>query len=207
MQNIYSCTFPNVGFMGAELNDDEFAPILAEVNEMENNFGDAKPMNDSLVGHIRHQYLMVKSHDLIEQISIEMAMRYQQVFQSCKLPPNTDLRMEGAWVNFQQKHEFNPLHNHSGDFSFVIYVKIPYLIEDEKKYTSTVPAQLQIPGSFIFHYTDALGQISPWTLPTDKTYEKRIIIFPARMMHVVHPFYSSDDFRVSVSGNLKVVPK
>jgi hypothetical protein len=31
-----------------------------------------------------------------------------------------------------------------------------------------------------------------------------MILFPAKMMHTVYPFYSSDDFRISISGNLRV---
>ena len=37
-----------------------------------------------------------------------------------------------------------------------------------------------------------------------KTYEKKLIVFPARMNHGVMPFYSSDGYRISVSGNLEV---
>ena len=33
--------------------------------------------------------------------------------------------LSAFWVNFQKENEFNPFHNHSGVFSFVIWVKIP----------------------------------------------------------------------------------
>jgi hypothetical protein len=204
MNNIYSCNFPNIGFMGCNLSDDEFLPILEEVLEIQKNFSQATPMNDKLIGHIEHEYLMTKTHSLIERLAMEMSSRYQIAYQSFKLPEKYKLSMDGAWVNFQKKHEFNPLHNHSGDFSFVIYVKIPYTIEEETKYTAKVPAHFQVPGSFLFHYTDALGQIAPWCIPTDQSYERRMILFPAKMMHTVYPFYSSDDFRISISGNLRV---
>jgi len=204
MENIFSCNFPNIGFMGCDLTDAEFAPILAESLEIEQNFEQATPMNKLLVGHIGHQYAMIKTHSHIENIVLSMAHRYQNVYSSFKFPPNTALELAGAWINFQKKYEFNPLHNHSGDFSFVIYVRIPYTMEEEKKFTPTVPDPYQVPGSFLFHYTDSLGSIAPWCIPTDKTYEKKMILFPAKMMHVVHPFYSSDDYRISVSGNLKL---
>lgn len=202
MENIFSCNFPNVGFMGCDLTDEEFAPILEEALEIEQNFAQAESMNKSLVGHIKHQYAMSKTHSHIENILVPMTNRYQNVYPAFKFPPNTSIELAGAWINFQKKYEFNPLHNHSGDFSFVIYVKIPYTMEEEKKVTHTVPDPYQVPGSFLFHYTDALGSIAPWCIPTDKTYERKMILFPAKMMHVVHPFYSSDEYRISVSGNL-----
>lgn len=204
MNNIYHCNFPNVGFMGCDLSDDEFSPILEEALEIQKNFSQAQPMNDKLIGHIKHEYLIKKTHVLIETLAIQMSSRYQIVYPSFKIPEKSKLSMDGAWINFQKKHEFNPLHNHSGDFSFVIYVKIPYTIEEEKKYTSHVPEHFQVPGSFLFHYTDALGQIAPWCIPTDQSYERRMILFPAKMMHTVYPFYSSDDYRISISGNLRV---
>lgn len=204
MENIFSCNFPNIGFMGCNLTDEEFTPILEEALEIEQNFDQAKSMSNSLVGHINHQYAMIKTHKHIESVVLPMIHRYQNVYQSFKIPANTSIELSGAWVNFQKKHEFNPLHNHSGDFSFVIYVKIPYTIEEEKKFTHTVPDPFQVPGSFLFHYIDALGSITPWCVPTDKTYERKMLVFPAKMMHVVHPFYSSDEYRISVSGNLEV---
>ena len=39
----------------------------------------------------------------------------------------------------------------------------------------------------------------------DHTYEGTILIFPAWLQHMVTPFYTSDDYRISVSGNLTLV--
>jgi hypothetical protein len=40
-------------------------------------------------------------------------------------------------------------------------------------------------------------------LPVDKTWENVIVLFPAGLTHSVSPFYSSDDYRISVAGNIK----
>ena len=34
-------------------------------------------------------------------------------------------KLEKLWVNYQKQHEFVPPHNHSGPFSFVVFMKIP----------------------------------------------------------------------------------
>ena len=31
------------------------------------------------------------------------------------------LRLESIWINFQNKHDFNPPHNHTGLLSFIIF--------------------------------------------------------------------------------------
>ena len=41
------------------------------------------------------------------------------------LTENAPYCLETFWVNFQKENEFNPLHIHSGVFSFVIWVTIP----------------------------------------------------------------------------------
>jgi hypothetical protein len=112
--------------------------------------------------------------------------------------------LDVPWINFQRKHEFNPLHAHTGAFSFVLWVKIPYTIEEEKQFTNYVPSDRNYAGTFSFYFTNILGLISPWTIPADKTYEGTMILFPAALNHMVYPFYSSDDYRISISGNLKL---
>ena len=39
--------------------------------------------------------------------------------------PLPEFEMNRFWVNYQKQHEFNPLHFHSGLYSFVIFMKIP----------------------------------------------------------------------------------
>jgi len=36
----------------------------------------------------------------------------------------------------------------------------------------------------------------------DKSWEGTIIVFPAKMLHCVYPFYTSDGTRISLSGNV-----
>jgi len=40
----------------------------------------------------------------------------------------------------------------------------------------------------------------------DKSWEGTIIMFPAFLHHMVHPFYTSDEYRISISGNLVIAP-
>jgi hypothetical protein len=105
-------------------------------------------------------------------------------------------------VNFQEKHEFNPLHDHTGVFSFVIWLKIPYLAETEKQFGPGNNSRAPLSGQFTFAYTDALGEIKKYDISADTTMENTMLIFPAKLHHEVYPFYSSDDFRISVSGNI-----
>ena len=110
------------------------------------------------------------------------------------------------WVNFQAKHEYNPQHAHSGLLSYVIWHKIPYKIEDEiKKGPGKAKLidnkQTNFNGCFTFS-TATDGMIKHQFLEVDKTWNGTIAIFPSSLHHNVYPFYSSDDYRITFSGNL-----
>ena len=106
-----------------------------------------------------------------------------------------------AWVNFSKKHDFNPIHKHAGVYSFVIWVKIPYDLDEELKvYSGKVDGSVN--SLFEFTTIESFGSINNQTIPVDKSYEWEMIFFPAEMMHQVYPFYSSDEFRVSIAGNI-----
>lgn len=57
-------------------------------------------------------------------------------------------------------------------------------------------------GDFEFTYTNILGQLCSAVLPTDKAFEGKICLFPSKLHHQVFPFYSSDEYRISISGNV-----
>ena len=55
-------------------------------------------------------------------------------------------------------------------------------------------------------YTDVFGQIAVNNLRVDKSYEGTIIIFKSNLRHLVYPFHTSDDYRISISGNIIAGP-
>ena len=112
------------------------------------------------------------------------------------------LKLNNLWVNFQKKHEFNPIHNHSGLFSFIIFVQIPY---DLKKELEEGPGSLSnsnFTSCLQFNTYDIQGKYVINTVFVDKSYEGGIYFFNAETMHCVYPFFTSDNFRITVSGNV-----
>jgi hypothetical protein len=117
---------------------------------------------------------------------------------------NKQIYLKDVWVNFQKKTEFNPPHTHDGLFSFVIWINVPYYIKDEHDKSPGKYSIENLAGCFQFQYLDTLGSICMHSIPADKTYENTLIIFPSKMVHSVFPFYSSDDYRISISGNFDI---
>ena len=110
--------------------------------------------------------------------------------------------MNRFWVNFQNKHEFNPIHNHSGLVSFVIWMKIPYQWQDQHALPICANSNAPSAGDFQFTYSDMLGGHQDYRIKMGDFQEGWILVFPAQLRHQVYPFYECDEQRVSISGNI-----
>ncbi len=211
IDRIETIDLKNVGIIKGHLSPDVMAVLRQEIAELREDFSKGVAHNTELAGHIRKEFLLSKSNKIIEPLLLELAMKHNQKY--TYVDPNFDVEkgkryrfeLDTLWVNFQERHEFNPIHRHSGIYSFVIWVDIPYFLNFEQAVGPGKNANVNRAGMFEFLYTDILGNIAGESIPADKTYEGDIVMFPARLHHMVHPFYSTDKSRISVAGNLKVI--
>lgn len=113
---------------------------------------------------------------------------------------NSTLVLTSLWINYMKNNEFNPPHTHSGDLSFVIYLKVPNdLKEENKKYIGTDPCG---PGgiSFVNDLKSDKMIVSEVNIFPE---ERECYIFPSKLHHMVFPFKSNCE-RISVSGNINM---
>ena len=170
---------------------------------IDTEFRDCIPYGENLVGVIRHEYRL-ENHttELLHFINTLLPSYFANWPADFPgNPPEVKFNSgeKAIWVNFQQKNEYNPLHFHHGDWSFVIWVNIPYDIKAEDRHTKSGTR-------FNFHYTDILdGGIRSFPIKVDENSEGKIIIFPAKLYHSVTPFFTSNGYRVSISGNLVAI--
>jgi len=209
--------FSNIGIVRSTASSELLAIVGAEVSKIQSDFSKAVPKNKTLAGNILHEYELTDCCSALEIKTREMAMLHQEAYsdnyttglnahtnilEDGKIPK---LKLKSAWVNFQQKGEFNPLHNHTGLYSFVLWYKIPYYSNIEQNAGPGRKSKNQLSGKFQFHYTDILGNITGTALSIDKQWEGQILLFPSLLNHSVYPFYSSNDYRISIAGNLFLV--
>jgi hypothetical protein len=107
------------------------------------------------------------------------------------------------WVNFQKENEFNPLHDHGGVFSFVVWVKIPTDWKEQHALPISANSNLPKASDFEFQYTTMLGDYNTYSYSLDKKSEGSMLFFPSNLYHQVYPFYNCDKERVSISGNIR----
>ena len=169
-----------------------------------------------LAGHVSNSFEITDTNDwFFKNVLYELITAFYNS-NGDKHPKNESdfrnnyiIRLEKFWANYQYKHEFNPPHNHSGLYAFVIWMKIPYTSEEQKKlkFLDGVKDISKKAGEFEFLYTNLLGDIaSTVPYPMNPELEGTIVLFPAQFMHCVYPFYNCDKPRISLSGNVMVSP-
>ena len=178
---------------------------------LDSNFQSANSYKEKLAGAIEQEYRIYESTHLLEKFIQEVVPIYwKSVGNHERANDHHIIRVnEGQkdiWVNFSKKGEYNPLHTHSGLLSFVLWYKMPFIIEDEKNLPIVNVGTVNTGACFQFNFLemDSKGAIGQHTIEADRSYENKMIIFPSNLQHCVYPFFTSDDYRISLSGNIEV---
>lgn len=133
----------------------------------------------------------------------DFAQEYAR-FYNLKIPKT---ELSSTWLNLQKKHEFRPLHKHAdmtgNGLSFVTYISIPYDLKKEDTYENHHNrATAHRNGRLEFIYNSYTGKQLTHRFDIDKSYEGKTVLFLNSLSHQVYPFYTSDDYRISVAGNI-----
>ena len=165
--------------------------------------------NHDLAGNIKNEFMIPDAKPIIWPLLDVLIRQWKEKFPAefarlGSMSNQQEFRMMlfNTWVNFQKKHEFNPIHTNDGIFSFVIWHKVPFKKEDEyARFPNMKEDQIKA-GHFAFIVSGQLGNIIQHDMCVDKTWEGKMAFFPANLNHIVYPFYTSDEYRISISGNI-----
>ena len=193
----------------ARFDREELKPLYDLSLKLEKDVTEYESMNRGLAGNISKQIVLNSYYKnfistLLDPLLREHINEYTYIKQQSTLATDCPIELTQAWMVLQEKYEFNPIHSHTGVFSFVIWLKIPYscaLDEYKTKGGNSNPLD-KFPGTFHFLATSDFRATASEKIVLDSTYEKTILIFPSDLQHCVYPFYTSDEYRISVSGNL-----
>ena len=158
-------------------------------------------MKPELAGNISSSIRLDSSSPLLEEFVSKTIPSFMDSHMQNYGPPwravmkeGQGFSLESLWVNFQRQHEFNPPHDHSGVYSFVIWMQIPTSYAEQKK----------LP---ICAESNTLGRVSTFAYNMEKEAEGYMVMFPSQMLHQVFPFYDNDGERISISGNITIEDK
>jgi hypothetical protein len=204
MSNVHK--LPNLGYLLDDVPQEVLNALNAEMDSL--NEDTAIKANETLAGNIKKEYFLETSKSIVEEYVLGLANDYHDNYyflESLNFKTtgrSLPIKLGSLWVNYQEKGEFNPHHKHTGILSFVIWIKIPYDIRDEKESSPGMYSNTNSAGYFEFIYNDILGNTQSYQIPADNSFEGKILMFPNMLMHGVYPFFTSEEYRISVSGNI-----
>ena len=191
---------PNLGWLEYRLTAEEYNYIWKCIENKKESHG------HKLAGNIDSSYVLEDIDNwLFNKLLSPLEAEYDRSFSSLgkRVPINkySPYYLERLWVNYQRQNEFNPLHDHTGIYSFVIWMKIPTSYEEQNLNNISNTKRI---SSFDFYFTDTLGHPMNYSYELSPEMEGIMLFFPSTLQHQVYPFYNCDDVRISVSGNLSL---
>jgi len=133
-------------------------------------------------------------------ISKDKASKWHDLVGKDVAPTIDNISITSSWIVSQYANEYNPYHRHIGDFSAVVYLKMPPKMQEE------------IENEFKDHYASngliefLHGEACDMKSNSIKFVPEvgKMLIFPSYLNHFVYPFYSEGERR-SMSFNADMI--
>ena len=190
----------NPGVMQGKLTEELFTDLKSNIDQSRNL---AFSKNENMIGQLEKEYYLILSRNL-QVFLLSAAQEYQKMFQ---YELNKKPAIVDHWLNIQKKHEYQPVHNHSDLIAWVIWVNIPYELEDELNQPNCKNTRMKRNSAFEFVYCQLGGEIKTNPIFLSNKDEGTILMFPSKLRHAVYPFFTSDEERISVAGNISLIDK
>ena len=124
--------------------------------------------------------------------------------------PLESIHLDSIWSNIQEAREYNPIHQHTGNFSFVIYTRNDLEdlsveeLQDNEYDNKIVDHDNQKPLAGLIELFYGEGNWMNWTSFTHVPKRGDILIFPSWLRHTVYAHYEAGKIRISVAGNVSL---
>lgn len=194
---------PVLGWIEKKLSDKEMDYLWKCVDNRKESY------KKYLAGNIHESNKLADKSDWFFRNTLApMCKLYSEEFQNIgeNIPVNQKhpYYLKNFWVNYQKQNEFNPLHDHTGVYSFVVWMKIPTNHDEQNKNPISLKANTRVISTFQFSYLNIIGNRKTYNYQMNPEVEGTLVFFPANLDHQVYPFYNCDEERISISGNISL---
>ena len=181
-----------------DFSDKLVGKVSAEIQIPISNPEDKKYLADTMKkGCLNYLKFMVKTNRAYSwyKMSGLVPRPYPQ-----KQPTIDNIHIAQSWIVSQYAGEYNPWHKHSGDFSAVIYLKLPEGMEEE--YEKDAKDHYPANGLIEFMYGEACDFRSDGV--KFKPEIGKFLVFPSYLKHFVYPFTVKGERRsMSFNAHMK----
>ena len=207
MEKAFIVQPPNFGWLQAQLSKNEIDFLWECIDNKK------ELMSNKLAGNISSSFLLDdKDNWFFDNVLGSVVSTYIEQYptivkhhqQFDNLHP---LVLDKLWVNYQKQNEFNPLHDHNGVYSFVVWMKIPTRHSEQNKNPIAMRSGDPRISTFVIRYLNTLGKLSECVYEMNPEMEGIMLFFNSTLMHGVNPFYDCDEDRISISGNVAINTK
>ena len=200
-KDIKVVTPDNLGWLVYKLNSQEMDYVWRCIKNKKED------LKHTLVGHVSESNTLVDRSDWFFMNTLKpLISKYKKEWRNLGDPIPTNVShpyyISRWWVNYQKQHEFNPLHVHTGVYSFVIWMKMPFKWKEQNKKDIARRSNFPQISNFSFVYSNILGEIAFHRYELSPEDEGTLLFFPSNLNHQVYPFYDCDEDRISISGNI-----
>jgi len=194
---------PTLGWLEKKLSEKELDYLWRCIDNRKESW------KHNLAGQIHESNTLVDRGDwfwinTLKPLCKEYYQEFRNLGSNIPVNQNHPYILNSFWVNYQKQGEFNPLHDHDGVYSFVVWMKIPTKHFEQNKNPISLKSNTHVISAFQFQYTDILGKMQPYDYGMNPEMEGTILFFPSQLRHCVYPFYNGDEDRISISGNVSL---
>jgi uncharacterized protein (TIGR02466 family) len=145
--------------------------------------------NENFWGGSDYSFVKDSTRDAIEKNLAEHVYAYIGA---------SKFKLRNQWLNIQAHDGYLPAHVHSGNISYVIYLKVPEYLQN---YNGKRPNDIfYAEGAIQFKYGNQ-NSLFPQNLIVHPE-DAMILMFPSEVEHYVYPFRDKESLRISISGNI-----
>ena len=194
---------PVLGWLEKKLSEKEMDYLWRCIDNRKESY------KQHLVGQIHESNVLIDRGDWFWQNTLSpLCTDYKEKFDNLgsEVPVNQKhpYYLNRMWVNYQKQNEFNPIHDHGGVYSFVVWMKIPTKHSEQNKNPIASRSNCKKISAFEFHFLNIFGKFESYVYQMNPEMEGTILFFPSQLQHCVYPFYNCDEYRISISGNICV---
>jgi hypothetical protein len=172
-----------------------FNKVKKEV-EQEINYSNNKNNGNSIIQKDYNYFIKPDLKSVIEEVSLS----YQNHFGFIN---GAEIKVsETCKISTQRKYEFVAPKTNDGSLTWYLWIQIPYDLKEELDLSNLVETGSNSISKFQFIYNTLDCGTNVCDIDLDKSWEGVLLLFPSFLRHSMQPFYTSDDYRVFLTGNV-----
>ena len=125
---------PNIPIMQANLPEPVMTYLWQLIDVAKAN---PKDLKGGLAGNISTSFELHDEQNIFETFCVPSLLSLDEKVGRGWHPLNSghkyNYKLTNLWVNYQRQTEFNPVHDHGGSYSFVVWMKIPTSNKEQRE--------------------------------------------------------------------------